>query len=92
MGEVVGCAEMVGKGRLITTRDERFAWETRTEDGGNYKWLLVPDTVHGFDQDNMEGLTGGDVEFLEDAKIKTAKVIEMIGDWLLEGPFKASSA
>jgi hypothetical protein len=50
--------------------------------------LLVPDTVHGFDQDNIEWLTRDPV-LMEDARIKTRKVIGIIGDWLLEGPLKA---
>ncbi|KAH6631362.1 Alpha/Beta hydrolase protein [Chaetomium tenue] len=88
--EKVGCEEVVGKGRLITEGDERFAFEEMTEDGSRYRWLLVPDMIHGFDQDNIEGLTGDPV-FMEDARIKTAKIIDPIGDWLLSGPLKADS-
>ncbi|KAK4149547.1 hypothetical protein C8A00DRAFT_37858 [Chaetomidium leptoderma] len=55
LDEVVGCEETVGKGLLITEGDERFSWEETMEDGSRYKWLLVPDTIHGFDQDNIEG-------------------------------------
>ncbi|KAK4032801.1 Alpha/Beta hydrolase protein [Parachaetomium inaequale] len=90
LDEPVGCGETVGKGKLMTKGDERFAWEETIEDGSRYKWLLVPDTIHGFDQDNIEGLTGDPV-FMEDARIKTAKTIDLIGEWLLSGPLKADS-
>jgi hypothetical protein len=89
LDEPVGREETVGKGRLITEGDERFAWEETMEDGSRYRWLLVPDTIHGFDQDNIDGLTGGDGVFMEDARIKTAKTIDLIGEWLLSGPLKA---
>lgn len=87
-GEKVGCEEVVGKGRLITEGDERFAFEETMADGSRYRWLLVPDMIHGFDQDNIEGLTGDPV-FMEDARIKTAKIIDLVGEWLLSGPLKA---
>jgi acetyl esterase/lipase len=88
--EKVGCEETVGKGKLITEGDERFAFEETMEDGSRYRWLLVPDTIHGFDQDNIEGLTRDPV-FMEDARIKTNKTIDLIGEWLLTGPLKADS-
>jgi hypothetical protein len=88
--EVVGREETVGKGVLITEGDERFAWEETMEDGSRYKWLLVPDTIHGFDHDSIEGLVNDPV-CMEDARIKTAKMIDLIGTWLLEGPLKAES-
>ncbi|KAG7288268.1 hypothetical protein NEMBOFW57_007799 [Staphylotrichum longicolle] len=90
LDEVVGCEETVGKGVLITEGDERFAWEKTTEDGSRYRWLLVPDTIHGFDQDNINALARDPV-FLEDARIKTTKEIDLIGRWLLDGPLKVDS-
>ncbi|KAK3290473.1 Alpha/Beta hydrolase protein [Chaetomium fimeti] len=90
LGEKVGSQEVVGKGRLITEGDERFAFEETMEDGSRYRWLLVPDTIHGFDQDGIEGLAGDPV-FMEDARIKTAKTIDLIGEWLLSGPLKGDS-
>jgi acetyl esterase/lipase len=90
LDEVVGCEETVGKGVLITGGDERFAWEETREDGSRYRWLLVPDTIHGFDQDNIEGLARDPV-LMEDARIKRDKVIDLIGRWLLDGPLRVGS-
>ncbi|KAH8905734.1 alpha/beta-hydrolase [Coniochaeta sp. PMI_546] len=84
-GDVVGREEVAGKGELVLD-DERFFWEERTGDGGCYRWLLVPDTVHGFDQD-LSGLTS-DKELLEDAAIKTEKTRKMIGEWLQDCVFR----
>jgi hypothetical protein len=85
--EPMGREEPTGKGELILEGDERFAFEDRV-DGGIYRWLLVPDMIHGFDQkiDVM-----ADAELLEDARIKTEKVISLIGEWLHSGPFDESS-
>lgn len=79
----MGREEPVGKGELILEGDERFAFEERV-DGGIYRWLLVPDTIHGFDQ-KIESFA--DDELLQDARIKTGKVISIIGEWLHSGPF-----
>ncbi|KAK4118872.1 alpha/beta-hydrolase [Parathielavia appendiculata] len=89
MDEVVGCEEPVGKGVLITEGDERFAWEEASGDS-TIRWLLVPDSIHGFDQDNIASLVRDPVT-MEDARIKTAKTIDLIGKWLLEGPLKADA-
>jgi hypothetical protein len=75
---------------LITEGDERFSWEKTMDDGSRYKWLLVPDTIHGFDMDNIGFLTR-DPACTEDSRIKTPKVIDMVGQWLLDGPLKADS-
>jgi len=83
-GDVMGRRETAGKGELVLD-DERFSWEVRREDGRWYRWLLVPDTVHGFDQD-LGALTG-DRETLEDARIKTEKTRRIIGEWLRQGVF-----
>ncbi|KAL2173752.1 Alpha/Beta hydrolase protein [Thermothelomyces heterothallicus CBS 202.75] len=94
LDEPVGREEPGGKGELVTGGDERFAWEEETaeEDGGlRVRWLLVPDTVHGFDQSNIEGLVKDPV-FMEDARIKTAKVIDLVGEWLLSGPLQATKS
>ena len=77
---------VVGKGELILD-DERFCFEERGA-GRDYKWLLVPDTIHGFDQ-NIETIVR-DKELLEDARLKTAEVQRTIGEWLFAGPFAAS--
>jgi len=80
----IGKEEVVGKGELILEGDERFSFEERVN-GGIYRWLLVPDTIHGFDQPGIESFVR-DKELMEDAKIKTDKVITLIGEWLLSGP------
>ncbi|KDN64095.1 hypothetical protein CSUB01_05113 [Colletotrichum sublineola] len=79
----VGKQETVGKGELILD-DERFHFEVSNADGSAYRWLLVPDTIHGFDQ-HLEAFIR-DPELLEDAKIKTQKTIKIIGEWVLQAP------
>ncbi|WDK16983.1 hypothetical protein CGRA01v4_08266 [Colletotrichum graminicola] len=79
----VGKQETAGKGELILD-DERFHFEVSNADGSVYRWLLVPDTIHGFDQ-NMEALVR-EPAFIEDAKIKTQKTIKIIGEWVLQAP------
>jgi acetyl esterase/lipase len=83
--DVVGRQEVAEKGELILD-DERFFWEEKKEDGSCYRWLLVPDAVHGFDQD-LKDLTS-DTAMLEDAAIKAKKTRKMIGEWLHDGAFK----
>ncbi|KAB5578828.1 Alpha/Beta hydrolase protein [Coniochaeta sp. 2T2.1] len=82
--DVVGRPEVAGKGELVLD-DERFTWEVKREDGSRYKWLLVPDTVHGFDHD-LSGLTS-DKELLEDAAVKAEKTRKIIGEWLQDCVF-----
>ncbi|KAK0719350.1 Alpha/Beta hydrolase protein [Lasiosphaeris hirsuta] len=78
--EAMGCDEVrVGKGELILDQDERFAFE-ETVEGGQYRWLLVPDTIHGFDQ-RIEAMVR-DPALMEDAGLKTEKLIDLIGEWL----------
>ncbi|KAJ7228134.1 Alpha/Beta hydrolase protein [Mycena haematopus] len=79
--EVAGRAEIAGKGELILD-DERFHFEA-----GTYRWLLVPDVVHGFDEARV-GRLSRDPVMAEDMGIKTDKVIALIGEWLLAGPLK----
>ncbi|KAK4184807.1 hypothetical protein QBC35DRAFT_416198 [Podospora australis] len=87
--EAVGKQDPGKKGELITHHDERFTWEVKNEEEGmRYKWLLVPDAVHGYDQDSIGTIMRGDKEGMEDAVIKTEKVARMVGEWLLEGPLK----
>jgi len=82
--DVVGRQEVAERGELILD-DERFSWEEKREDGSCYRWLLVPDTVHGFDQD-LTALTS-DKEMLADGVIKAEKTRRMIGEWLYNGVF-----
>ncbi|KAJ6453121.1 Alpha/Beta hydrolase protein [Mycena sanguinolenta] len=86
MDEPVGRVDPVGKGELILD-DERFHFEAKTADGGNYRWLLVPDAVHGFDEPRISELSR-DTAMAEDTAMKREKVISMIGEWLLAGPLK----
>ncbi len=82
MDEPIGRQETVGEGELILD-DERFHFE-KSADGKRYRWLLVPDVVHGFDQ-KIESMVRDPV-LMKDGRIKTQKTIELIGQWLLEGP------
>ncbi|KAK3390006.1 Alpha/Beta hydrolase protein [Podospora didyma] len=80
--EAVGCQEVVaGKGELILEGDERFSFEDRV-DSGRYRWLLVPDTVHGFDHEI--DVMVKDPECMADARIKADKLISIVGEWLSE--------
>ncbi len=80
----VGRQELGEPGELILD-DERFHFEDRTPSGGAFKWLLVPDAVHGFDHD-IPMLTK-DADLWEDASAKRDKVHKMIAEWLRAGPF-----
>ncbi|KAJ7031920.1 Alpha/Beta hydrolase protein [Mycena alexandri] len=99
VAEVPGREAVVGKGELVLESDvdgderftreerERYAWEEKDEDKkGGVRWLLVPDTVHGFDQ-NIGPVVKDEV-LMEDAQIKTQKTMRIIGEWLVEGAFK----
>ncbi len=87
LDEPTGREEPAGRGELIMD-DERFHFE-ENGDGKNYRWLLVPDAVHGFDQP-LERIAGDDPELMLDKGIKTEKTIALIGEWLLAGPLRAS--
>lgn len=71
-------------------RDDRFHFEQRYDDGSSYKWLLVPDTIHNFDQ-RIGGVIR-DVDFRADAEQKSEIVLREIGDWLAAGGYHAPSA
>jgi hypothetical protein len=83
VAEIPGKEEFLGEGELVLD-DEQFAWEDKAS---GVRWLLVPDTVHAFDQ-SFIGLIVRDKVLVEDATIKTDKTMRIIGEWLLEGPFK----
>lgn len=72
-------------GELILD-DERFSFEVNTDDG-NYKWLLIPDQLHGHDHPMKGASMIISNRMLEDAKLKTEKVQRLIGEWLFRGPF-----
>lgn len=65
-------------GALITTGDQRFAWEEKNRDG-EVKWLCVPDARHGFD---MPGAMGADETTSEDGRLKRDEIIRLAGEWL----------
>lgn len=85
--EVPGLLERVGReetgneGELVLD-DERFCFRAKSE-CADYMWLLVPDTIHGFDHD-LDGMVNDEV-LMKDARAKTVKVMQMIGDWLYSG-------
>ncbi|OLN95761.1 Arylesterase 1 [Colletotrichum chlorophyti] len=81
--DVVGRQESTGKGELILD-DEKFHFEVSNPDGSQYKWLLIPDTVHGFDQD-LSTITR-DPGLHEDAEIKAQKTMKIIGEWIRQAP------
>lgn len=82
---VPGMDQKVGKevtsqpGELILEGDERFAWEEKVA-GGEYRWLLVPDTLHAFDMPLPEVPREAKEE--EDATVKTEKLMGLIAEWL----------
>ncbi|KAF7349326.1 Alpha beta hydrolase fold protein [Mycena sanguinolenta] len=92
---VIGCELDLFRARSLAVRVEtgrpgraRFHFEAKTADGGTYRWLLVPDAVHGFDGPYINEIAH-DSEMTEDGLVlKRGKVIVMIGQWLLAGPLK----
>ncbi|KAK1758914.1 Alpha/Beta hydrolase protein [Echria macrotheca] len=86
--EAMGREEVGAVGELVLEGDERFAFEERDEEGGRfYRWLLVPDTIHGFDQEQISRMVRDKVT-MEDAMLKRDKVVGLIGEWLLSGPLR----
>jgi acetyl esterase/lipase len=81
--ECVGSQRVWPKGELVLD-DERYYFDEKKEDGRRYTWLLVPDSVHGFDQ--LLPMHSKDTNLVEDSELKTAKVIDFVGRWLLDGP------
>lgn len=73
---VVGRSDIGTPGELILD-DERFSFETRTENS-SYRWLLVPDVAHAFDQSSTTA---------SDARQKRDQCQAAISDWLFAGPF-----
>ncbi|KAJ4388767.1 hypothetical protein N0V93_006227 [Gnomoniopsis smithogilvyi] len=79
MDQKVGKEETAPRGELILGGDERFAWEEKIE-GGEYRWLLVPDVLHAFDMPLPE--IRRDATEREDAEPKTEKLMGLIAEWL----------
>lgn len=78
---------------LLEFEDEKFHWQVVVYGGGGspdgkkmwrYKWLLVPDVVHGFDQDNI-GTMIRDEEAVGDGLEKREEVMKEVLRWLMEG-------
>jgi acetyl esterase/lipase len=67
------------KGGLILD-DERFAFHHESAGGGSVRWLLVPDSVHGFD--HLPARWHGSEEAYRDAQLKMKQYQKLIGDWL----------
>ncbi|QPC71197.1 hypothetical protein HYE68_001949 [Fusarium pseudograminearum] len=83
--QTVGRSRVGPPGNLILD-DEKFSFGMKNHDV-NYRWLLIPDQIHGYDHyDSMEMLHG-DKELSKDAELKTKEAQRLIGEWLFEGPF-----
>lgn len=65
-------------GSLITSGDERFAFDVKDQNG-EVKWLCVADAGHGFD---MAASMGGAKEDVEDGELKRDNLIKLTGEWL----------
>ncbi|EGO58670.1 hypothetical protein NEUTE1DRAFT_78048 [Neurospora tetrasperma FGSC 2508] len=95
--KVPGVEDMLGreevgeeKGKL-ELEDERFHWQvevTDSEEDGQtqvkrrYRWLLVPDAIHGYDQDGVGRF--GDEELVGDGMEKREEVMKIIRGWLVD--------
>lgn len=81
LDQPIGQEEVAGGGKagtLITTGDERFAFDVKDQDG-EIRWLCVADAGHGFD---MAAMMGAAKEDVEDGDLKRDKLIQMTGEWL----------
>ncbi|KAK3904449.1 Alpha/Beta hydrolase protein [Staphylotrichum tortipilum] len=75
------------EGEGLVRGDERYGFEVGWEDkgrSGGVKWLLVPDVVHGFDNQHIRAVMGRDEETEEDAKRKTVEYVDEMARWLKE--------
>ena len=79
--QAVGGEEPRSPGQLILD-DEKFYFK-KQGDNSDVQWLLIPDTVHGFDQ--KIDVMVRDPVLMEDARAKTKTSIKLIGDWLFGG-------
>lgn len=81
LDQPIGQEEVAGGGKagtLITTGDERFAFDVKDQNGET-RWLCVADAGHGFD---MAAMMGGAKEDVEDGELKRDRLIQMTGEWL----------
>ncbi|ERT00562.1 uncharacterized protein SPSK_09347 [Sporothrix schenckii 1099-18] len=81
-----GSSEVHPPNELILD-DERFAFEERTATS-SYKWLLVPDSIHGFDMTVAEMYKSDDM--YPDTQAKRKLCMDMIHEWLFSVAFKAN--
>lgn len=82
MDQPLGQEELAGGGKpgtLITTGDERFAFDVQDEHG-EVKWLCVPDAGHAFDMSTS--IMGADKDEVHDGRLKRDALIQMMGEWL----------
>ncbi|KAK3399730.1 Alpha/Beta hydrolase protein [Sordaria brevicollis] len=92
--EVPGVEETIGREEpgergKCEFEDERFHWwDNLTVDGKKwrYRWLLVPDVIHGYDHENIGSLIR-DEEAVKDGLEKREEVMEEVRQWLLDGIF-----
>ncbi|CAJ0546653.1 Ff.00g012800.m01.CDS01 [Fusarium sp. VM40] len=84
-GQTVGRSQTGPEGKLILD-DERFSYEVKTEDG-SYRWLLIPDQIHGYDHYQKMKILHRDSRLSKDAELKTKEAQKLIGEWLFKGPF-----
>jgi len=87
--ETVGREEPVGQGELVLD-DEHFAFEGKGEGGSSCRWLLVPDTIHGYD--SLDEREVDDTEMLKDARVKMDKIMGIVGEWLLASPLSGTKS
>ncbi|KAH6639923.1 Alpha/Beta hydrolase protein [Truncatella angustata] len=89
---VPGMEECVGRPTVgakckLELADDKFSFENSTTrpngTESSIKWLLVPDTLHGFDLRTPDALIG-DEATSEDANDKARQVVASLGQWLRE--------
>jgi hypothetical protein len=85
-GPIVGQQEIAKEKGALILDDPRFHFEVKLEDGSCYKWLLVPDTIHGIDMEIDHFIR--DDPTMDDARLNRDLAMEMIADWLFSGPFE----
>jgi len=81
--------ESIGEEGELVLDDERFSFESATAQGtpaATCRWLLVPDTIHGYDSFSEREVD--DPDMLRDAQAKANKVMDIVGQWVLTGPCK----
>ncbi|KAM0239568.1 hypothetical protein ACHAP5_008214 [Fusarium lateritium] len=83
--QTVGKSQVGPEGKLILD-DEKFSYKVKTKDG-SYRWLLIPDQIHGYDHYEKMKILHWDSKLSKDAELKTYEAQRLIGEWLFKGPF-----